>query len=188
MGQKVRVMANTNYHEFKLGSIVTLEREGSSSDILCRGTNGETWWVLKSEMAPIDKNYVYVEPKYITKLRERCVKRVENGVAFLDKTLGRKTWLKKIKLSMLKLNNSDMCVAGQALKDYMTETFGEHENGFETAMEMFGAKGCIKNGFLLTDKESDYGGGYDILQEVWYNKIKSLKDANKIAKSKSSKK
>lgn len=86
-------------------------------------------------------------------------KRVKRGIRFLDKTLGRRKWVKKIRLNKLDLSDPNTCVIG--------EIFGGYTRGLEGLNK--DKKWGRKNGFNLpvvasvTDKYEDF----QVLTRLW---------------------
>ena len=106
---------------------------------------------------------------------------VENGVKWLDLTLGRKRWLRRMNLKGFDINSGKACVAGTVFQDAFfkddNEEYGsDGYDRFISFMRLLGAEGAIKDGMHLgfyTD--SDQGMQY--LQDLWVAKIKKLKRA-----------
>ena len=83
-------------------------------------------------------------------------KRIDQGVKWLDKKLGRKVWLRKIKTKSLDLSNSFDCIYGQL--------FGN----FFAGIDKLGL-GLTRLGFATNNKD------YDLLTKLWVKHIKILR-------------
>lgn len=98
--------------------------------------------------------------------------RVKNGVIWLDATLGRKEWLRRMNMSKFDITDGGTCVAGNVFKEAMGE---EGYTNFENAMENLGlnkTKEGHRLGFYSTfDGDKDFQN----LQDVWAKTIKTLK-------------
>lgn len=114
-------------------------------------------------------------------------KRVNKGVAFLDKKMGRRKWLQKIDEQKLRLNSADMCMLGQAYGDFWID-FVESDTGDRSEGEVAGGLTTVEaaeRGFYLDDnlkkEDESYGetwhgfDGYDILTHLWHCRIVGLK-------------
>lgn len=98
---------------------------------------------------------------------DRSKKYVANGVKYLDKTFGRKNWIKKINLKKFCIADSNTCVCGQIFEDHFrgfmqTDAYHESKGGVKFGFEAGGS------GFIR------YQYSYDILRRIWEKKFKRL--------------
>lgn len=123
-------------------------------------------------------------------------KRIDRGVAFLDKKFGRDQWLKKMNESRLRLDNGNMCVTGQLYEDHWhgflesmeKKVLGKELEDFDDVLEdedwntaqdraqhrLY--KYAANLGFYLTDDDEENANiKYDILTRLWFNRISELK-------------
>ena len=134
--------------------------------------------ITTKEIKSVEKAAAEAEKITRAAVRALVEKRVDRGIKFLTKTVG-KDWYKKINMSSLTLSSASSCITGQA--------FGH----FETYLEKYPKEVPEDNGFdvIANDKDfydTEFGeevnemfGNYDLLQEVWLEKLKQIKKANR---------
>lgn len=83
------------------------------------------------------------------------LKRTERGVKFLDKTFGRKKWLKKMNVGKLDMGDGNICMIGEIAGDYdkLADDYG------------ITTKQSEQLGFTLDDIWED--AEWDMLTRAW---------------------
>lgn len=95
---------------------------------------------------------------------------VATGIKWLDITLGRKVWLKRMDMSKFDITAGYACVAGNVFKEAMGQ---DGWSSFEEGMDALGLKGTKAGerlGFYCNNEK-----GYQYLQDIWVAAIKKLK-------------
>lgn len=108
------------------------------------------------------------EEKNFTRQIESLKKNVERGVIFLDKKLGRKLWLSKIKEEKLDMASTKTCICGQAFGSFWNVVYGYASP--ETNEVLLSTKQSYLKGFQADDNQ------YDLLATLWVEKIKELRN------------
>lgn len=91
-------------------------------------------------------------------------KRIDRGVKWLDKVSP--GWHKKIKVRRLDMRYIHTCICGQLFGSFTDLILGKVEG-----MERMSQRTAISRGFLDSTDNRDY----DLLTELWLEKIKELK-------------
>ncbi len=97
--------------------------------------------------------------------------RINKGVKYLDKKLGRKVWLEKIDVLKLDLENTYVCIVGQAFIDGWNQV----ANG---NLEI---KKAEQLGFYVGKEKltsNEVQNRYDLLTYLWAKKLVALKFKN----------
>lgn len=108
---------------------------------------------------------------HLKKIVAEFSERIDKGVRFLDRRLGRKVWLQRIDEQKLNLQKSNICMLGQAYGDFWNSL---------GVLKITEEKSCAM-GFLLDDDidgfpQSPHGfDGYDILTHLWHCRVVGLK-------------
>lgn len=102
-------------------------------------------------------------------------RRIDRGVKFLDKAVGRKKWVKKIDPRMLDMQSTNKCICGFVFGDYNDLISGDIKN-----VPVHVRKNPAAYGFRITDSMSlDYNitddQQWDILGHLWIDTINSFK-------------
>ena len=105
--------------------------------------------------------------------------RVDAGVRYLDKKMGRDAWLDKIDERQLDLGDSHACVCGQLFESFWSHVYDEagKQRSTTTAAEeeILVAKHAVKYGFYLEDELYNIVGGYDMLTRLWFIRVSMLR-------------
>jgi len=97
-------------------------------------------------------------------IKQKLNKRITQGIKWLDKEVGRKKWLRKIKTGLLKMINTNVCVCGQVFGGFMNVVgVGYQKKSYTWA---------ISKGFIIGDNPAEE---YDLLTKLWVARIKKLK-------------
>lgn len=93
-------------------------------------------------------------------------KRITRGIAWLDKKLGRKKWLKKIDLEKLNIDDTHVCILGQAFGDYFRiVVYGGFNRRDKIELSSVQA---AHMGFNTSNESGE------ILTYLWYMRLKKL--------------
>lgn len=121
----------------------------------------------------------------VIRIPKKYIDAVNRGVKWLDVTLGRKVWLKRMDMTLFDIEDSNTCVAGNVFKDVFIKSnsaFDTAEDGYDRFIEIMDAVGAkdsrskaIEFGF-----NADGERGMQYLQDIWVRKIKRLKASAKI--------
>lgn len=122
--------------------------------------------------------------KRVVRIPKKYIDAVNRGVKWLDVTLGRKVWLKRMDMTLFDIEDANVCVAGNVFRDAFIKnngSFQDAEDGYDRFIEIMEAIGsdgrskAIEFGF-----NSDQERGMQYLQDLWVRKIKRLKASAKI--------
>lgn len=95
--------------------------------------------------------------------------RVNKGIKWLDKTQGRKNWIKSINISFFDISNGYQCVVGQVFGSYCALMSGK------LGIELSRRK-SIEYGFYADcQNEKSNQKTFDKLQTIWSAKLKRMK-------------
>lgn len=118
-------------------------------------------------------------PQNKKELVQLLVNRINKGVNFLDKELGKDIWRKRINLSELDLENSDMCICGQAfestIKKLARKDGEEYADGYEYVTSKISEDKLGLMGFNLEiEITNDFPFAYDLLTSLWIAKLSKV--------------
>lgn len=110
------------------------------------------------------------------------VNRINKGVQYLDKTLGRNKWQKNVDLELLDLSEQDMCICGQAFMEQAAkwnrnkdDDDTELDNGFQYVEQKLSTEKLAEYGFYIeAEIESAFEHSYDLLTNLWIAKLSKL--------------
>lgn len=112
------------------------------------------------------------------KLMAIFIPRIDAGVKYLDKHMGREKWLAKINENRLMLENANTCVCGQIFGDFWTHVFKGMDRDMMSQDEqnkVLGEK-AVPYGFYVEGALQDkYMYVYDVLTHLWAFKIATLR-------------
>ena len=103
-------------------------------------------------------------------------KSINKGVAYLDKNVGRKKWLRKINPNMLDMSRDSKCICGFVFGDYNDFL----DKGVKNVKSINNSQ-AENYGFFLKDIWFGYNSdvsedvAWDLLGHLWIDKINSLK-------------
>lgn len=98
--------------------------------------------------------------------------RVEKGVRYLDRRLGRKNWLPKIDIINFDMENSSTCICGQIFGNFWDSIIGSNKP-IENAMSM---QQSFDRGFVdYVESDDKRECDYDLLHAAWTVKLADLK-------------
>lgn len=89
-------------------------------------------------------------------------KRAKKGIKFLDKTYGRKKWVKKTNLKILDLGSANKCILGEVMGDF--NDYGDI--GLDNEK-------IYSYGFCLQEDEKAEGK-YPVLTAVWIGLLRCM--------------
>lgn len=116
--------------------------------------------------------------KKVIIISKKYVEAVDNGIAFLDMILGRKTWLRRMNMKNFDIKQASVCIAGNV---FATALFDDSEDGFNSFVR---AINTIGSGDKIAEKfgfQSNSDRGWQNLQDIWVMKITRMKKAARIA-------
>lgn len=122
-------------------------------------------------------------PKNIKQLMAVFNPRIDKGVRYLDKKLGRLVWLEKIDETKLDVSRSTVCVCGQLFDDFWDHIMAEAGHpGMERSeltdeeTQKILKKHSIPFGFSIEDSiEAEFDYAWDVLTRLWFIKISILR-------------
>lgn len=98
-------------------------------------------------------------------------KRVEKGIAWLNKN--KPGWSKIIKLEKLDLSETEVCILGQAYKNFWNAII--EDDGGEGTQGILTQAQAKKLGFMESGVDGNESNNYDLLTTIWFEKIKCLR-------------
>lgn len=98
---------------------------------------------------------------------------VERGVEFLDMVVGRKKWLRRMKMRDFDIKDPNTCVAGNVFESAYFDGNSDGYNSFMEAVNAIGGDGDKLAGQFGFQADNDKG--YQYLQDLWVMKVKQLK-------------
>lgn len=131
---------------------------------------------MKTKTKKVVAKKIIIPAKYI--------KAVENGIAFLDITLGRREWLSRMDMKDFDIIDAGTCVAGNVWKDAYRPKNDDDDDDSEDGYENFGHAMRLLN---QNDPEGErfgfYSGdpkGFQYLQDIWVRVINKMKKQARI--------
>ncbi len=102
---------------------------------------------------------------------KNVVKSVKEGIKFLDFTIGRKNWLRRMNMKKFDIQLGTQCVAGNVFAEAMFEGSIDGYDSFKAAVEAIGGKNAhIRFGFYHHNETK-----MQQLQDIWVVTINRLK-------------
>lgn len=99
---------------------------------------------------------------------------INKGVKWLDLTLGRKEWIKRIDLTKFYIDDGKVCIMGNVFGDDFFNGSDVEENGyrrFTSFMDCIGGEHYGRAFGFASEQDS----GWSTVQELWVKKLKALK-------------